>query len=642
MNFLQGLSAGVDVNVDISVGGSAQMSSAAQMQTIAASSTVVEKVTTTSAHVDVSSLQTDIEKYKKESINLKEQLKKLNEIISKQSKEISVFKQQKAAQIQSQTTTMITTTTSATDAAKIAELQRAVNEWVEENKRDDKKILEQDVMIQQQVLDIERLNKAIEYNTLEYRKEIAALNEKLKRAHDSLKASEGDDVSDKTKIFNLNNELQELKIKINLVEQRYQSSDTEVKKIQADYEAEITLHTEAKSKIVTLTNDLNSTKEAVEDKDREIERMKRNQNESDAEIVKLKVENENKVKLTKELNIEIDSCRDREKKAKDASKTYIIKLQEAEEKAKKLEIQVNSQKNLLGDFNKARDVMVAKITSLEKLNGVLQSKNLELEDIFKRTDKRLKEEEAKDIEDIRQIKELTEKVAEFGKVIEDYKRGDVAEHTQIKVLNEQLTALNAQMKIMQTKQEEQAKIINEKVVIIDRKNAIIMTLKKIMIELKGQLEKAHSLSLSFQIKKEERVEEREAMTASVKVSAEYKRLELEVTGNLRAIEAREAKITELIAENEKIVKELAAVRAEFEVAAKKCAILEAQLKSDQSEMVSLKAHQAEINMSASVSMEKEKSFFKSAEESVTTYREEINHTFNEITGVVTQIEEQLV
>ena len=197
MNFMKGITASADIDVNINFGSANAVSSVIE-KSGEAKTTVIEKTTVIKSEVQGQSNEwtVQIEKFKKENANLRNQLMQVQKVLGSQTKEINQLKQSKATELHMMSTTIQTTSTIKTDQTKMAELQAQINSFIEENKRDDAQIAQQKVQIDQLYIQIHSLEANLDDTLKKSAREVSQWSEKYNALKAKFDTSSGDDVED--------------------------------------------------------------------------------------------------------------------------------------------------------------------------------------------------------------------------------------------------------------------------------------------------------------------------------------------------------------------------------------------------------------------------------------------------------------
>lgn len=647
MDFMKGLVKEGGINVSVSMTGgvdTAQASGALQSAT-GTTSQVIQKTTVIKEKVveDASAFKTQIEKLTKENATLRTQVEKMTKIMATQSKELNGYKQSKATELQQMTTTIQTTSqVSSSEQTRMAELQAQIQKFAEENKRDDAQISSMKLTIDQQNIRIHSLETTIAENTDASQKKIAHVKEKLAAAMEKLKAFSGDDVADKQKAIDLEIQVKKLKDHLDVQTNNAVENAKTAEKWKADYLKETEVTSELRRQIDELTRARDSLNVEKEEQGKELEDAKKAARESDDKLEAQIMEINKLTKSLKDATRDFDAQKEKTKKAAKDLDAANKNARDADEKFRKSEVKCRDLDSQLQEKCRGFEVLKAKVQNLEPLCQKLQDRIVELENELKNVKDRLDFELQQDVKEQEQINDLTNKLTEKIKEIEKMQMGDAEGRSKVELLSTQITTYTTQITVWRTKSEEAQKALEEREATLAQKNLTIDRLRKLIAGLKNELEMMQELAMKFEINSIQTEVSKEKSAESVTISAEYKKLELEAAEHKQISLQSEQRAAQFRAENERLVAQLADQNAALEKLKNELSVLKTDLELEKTEKAALKAEKQQLSLNASKSVEKEVSFFKSAEEHVTTYRDEIGKAYNSITMTFSEIEHEIL
>lgn len=622
----------------------AQASGALQSAT-GTTSQVIQKTTVIKEKVveDASAFKTQIEKLTKENATLRTQVEKMTKIMATQSKELNGYKQSKATELQQMTTTIQTTSqVSSSEQTRMAELQAQIQKFAEENKRDDAQISSMKLTIDQQNIRIHSLETTIAENTDASQKKIAHVKEKLAAAMEKLKAFSGDDVADKQKAIDLEIQVKKLKDHLDVQTNNAVENAKTAEKWKADYLKETEVTSELRRQIDELTRARDSLNVEKEEQGKELEDAKKAARESDDKLEAQIMEINKLTKSLKDATRDFDAQKEKTKKAAKDLDAANKNARDADEKFRKSEVKCRDLDSQLQEKCRGFEVLKAKVQNLEPLCQKLQDRIVELENELKNVKDRLDFELQQDVKEQEQINDLTNKLTEKIKEIEKMQMGDAEGRSKVELLSTQITTYTTQITVWRTKSEEAQKALEEREATLAQKNLTIDRLRKLIAGLKNELEMMQELAMKFEINSIQTEVSKEKSAESVTISAEYKKLELEAAEHKQISLQSEQRAAQFRAENERLVAQLADQNAALEKLKNELSVLKTDLELEKTEKAALKAEKQQLSLNASKSVEKEVSFFKSAEEHVTTYRDEIGKAYNSITMTFSEIEHEIL
>ena len=647
MDFAKGLIPGVEISGNISLSGGIDPSkvTGGLASATAATSQIIQKTVVVKEKVveDSSAFKVQIEKLTKENTSLRSQIEKMTKIMASQTKELTAFKQSKAGELQQMSTTIQTTTqVSAADQSKMAELQAQMQKFVEENKRDDAQIASMKLTIDQQNIRIHSLETLNAENAEASLKKVNKVKEKLAAAMEKLKAFSGDDVADKQKVIDLEVQVKKLKDHLEIQTKNAEENATTAEKWKADYLKEADVSAELRKQVEDLTREKGNLTTERDELNTNIETLKKAASEADDELNKERAEVTRINKCFKDAKAEADSAKEKVKKLKTEVEGSSGKVRDAEEKARKADVKCRDLEAQLQEKSRGFEVLKAKVQTLDPLNQKLQDKIIQLENELKNVKDRLNFELEQDVKEQEQINDLTNKLSDKIKAIEKMEMGDAEGRSKVEFLTTQITTLTTQITTWRTKAEETKKALDDKENLLVLKNQTIDRLRKLIAGLKNELEMAQDLSMKFEINKTQTEICSESVSQSIMVSAEYKKLELAAEELKKQSLQCEQRAAQFRDENEKLTAKLAEQNGAMDKLMNQLNALKVDFEAEKNEKMALKAEKEQLTVNASQSHEKATSFFKSAEESVTTYRDEIGKAYSSIAMTFSEIEHEIL
>jgi chromosome segregation ATPase len=630
-----GVSGGIDTS---KLTGMMASASSATSQVIQSSTVIKEKKVE-----DVSGFKLQIEKLSKENTSLRGQVEKMTKIMASQTKELTTYKQAKATELKQMTTTIQTTTqVSSAEQSKMAEMQAEISRWVEENKRDDAQIASMKLTIDQQNIRIHSLETTITENTEASNKKISHLKEKLEAAIAKIKVSTGDDVADKQKLIDTELQIKKLQDHLNVQTNNATQNQITADKWKLDFENESNVSADLRRQLDEVTRSKESTNTELTDLKDEFEIFKKKLQDTEGQLSTTQDDLRKATKNHASAQEDADRQREKVKKVNKDLEAALAKSRDSEEKCRKADIKCRDWESQFQEKSRGFEVLKTKVQSLEPLCLKLQEKIVALENELKNVKDRLDFELKQDVKEQEQISDLTNKLTEKISDIEKMQMGDAEGRSKVELLTTQITTYTTQITVWRTKAEEQAKALEERESLLVQKNITIDRLRKLIAGLKNELEMAHELSLKFEINSIQTETSKMSASESIMVSAEYKKLELEAEEHKKLSIQAEQRLAQFRDENEKLVAKLADINAQLEKLTNQLNVMKTDLEVEKNEKIALKAEKEQFTLNASKSVEKEASFFKSAEEHVTTYRDEIGRAYHSISMTFAEIEHEIL
>ena len=628
----------VEANVDINVGSI--MESSSSSSTTTTTNSFGSRIT---GQMDF--LKSETERYKKENDSLKSQLSKHVTIINSQAKQIGDLKQEKAHMIQkSMTITSSTTTSSTEEKAKIAEQQSVIQGWIEENARDDAKIAEQDLQIGHLKVRIDTLEEQLRFSTIQYEGRIKTITEENKRLNDRMSESQNNDIDDATKISNLHKAMDKLREELAAHDNMLKQYEENANHFRIDLETKCADYITIEKEKDSLTFKLDTSKKNVEDKELEIADLNSKIKELEERIVTLEVTVAQKEKRFNDAEAKVISLNEKIKTANANSEKFIEKAKRAETDLTTVTFKITGLERTLVEQKKLADMMKSKADNADLKVSTFEKKIIELQDLIKKREAELKEIKAQDVNEDKELEFYKKLAAQKEEEANKLKVEDVDDKTLHKSQTQQIHILTEQTRRLTDMIEKmKVTIANYEVVIANFKNKFIL-LKKLFTDLKDEMENAHGLSAKFEIKKESTTSysESEKTKDKVETSAEYKSLQLDIQQHTHELESERVAHLTAIASIEAMSKELAQARGELELIKRQYQTVSVQLDQEKSLAVKYFEEKRTFTFSQTKEVEKERSYFQSAVESVTTYKDDINRLYGTISISFANIENELI
>lgn len=639
----------VEATITINTGG---LMSAAQSATTHAHTASSSHTTTTTSSTSFENritgqmefFKSEADKFKKENENLKLQIQKHSTIINTQAKTISELKQEKTLMLQKQISATSTTTSSADDKAKIAELTRRIDEVCSDDVADKTKINNQEIEIGQLKVKIDQLEIRLRDTIMTYEAKITTLSDENRRLNSRISSSLSNDVDDATKIKNLHLELDKLRDELAARDVMLHQYEENVNhwKFECETRSSQMISIEKEKDSVNLSLDM--AKHNVEEKDAELESLNAKFKEMEDKIVQYEVTIAQREKKIAEAEAKVNSLNEKVKTANTNSEKFLEKSRKSETELANILVKFNSTEKSAGENKKLYEMMKTKSDSLEVKASVLEKRNIELNDMIEKMKVSISDLKAKDIDEDKELENYRKLAAQKSLELEKLQTEDVTDKSVQKSQKDQIINLHLQIDKLTENMEKLKVTISERDKEITSLKAKILKLKELLGALKFEVENAHGLSMKFEIKKEttSSVHEAERTKERVETSAEYKSLKLEVEQHMQAIETEKAAKFFAIQSCESLNKELANVKADLENSKRQLELLSVQLEQEKSVSAKYFEEKKSFTMSSSKEVEKEKQCFQSAIETVSTYKDDITKVYGSINVQFSVIDKELM
>ena len=595
-------------------------------------------------------LKAEVEKYKKESESYKAQAQKFQAIVGSQAKQVSDLKAEKNALItkhatsSSTTSTTITSTTTASseDRAKVAELQKIIKEWEQENSRDDSKIAEQELKINHLNVSISTLEDKLRVVTIQYEQRIITLTEEIKRLQERVSSSQSNDVDDATKISNLHKENDDLRDQIASFNSLMKQQDETANHWKLKFETSSTTLISKEKDVESLQFTIDNLKSNLKDKESDIEGLNSKVSSSEQETDTLKITIAQREKKIKDLEEKITSLNEKVKTANNNSEKFIEKAKKAETELSSFTFKMSAFEKCSNENKKLAEMWKSKFEFNEMTNSSLEKKIIELTDTIKKRDQEIKTLKEIDEQEDKEFQKTKAILDEKLKEIEKWKNEDATDDARINLLNSEKTMLKKEIQDLHSERDHLKVVITtleEKVTMYAAK---IELLKRLIFEIKSLSFNAQELSTRFEIKKETQITEIDRERTKIESSAEYKSLKLEVEQHSHEVLTLKSAKEQALANMESLSKELIAVRAEIEALKNEKVVIVAQLDQEKSMSAKYFEEKKTVSFSMTKDVETEKAYFKSAVETVSTYKEDINRAYSTIASSIAAIEKEFI
>jgi chromosome segregation ATPase len=642
----------IEATVTINTGGllSAAQTAASTASAHSSAHTSSSTTTTTSTTFEnritgqMEFLKTETEKFKKENENLKAQITKHLSIINNQAKQISELKNEKTVMLKTQASTTITTTTSSDDKAKIAELQRKIEEVCSDDVADKTKINNQELEIGHLKVKVETLESKLTATTMAYEARVNTLTAENKRLNERVSMSQTNDVDDATKIKNLHAEVDKLNAELGARDTLLKQIEENVNHWKLEFEGKCQQFVMMEKEKDSINLSLDMTKHNVEEKDAELTSLNAKFKEIEDKEVILEATITQKEKKILELDAKVTSFNEKVKTANSNSEKFLEKARKAEIDLANATFKIVGLEKATTENKKLADLFQAKAEGFESKITTYEKKIIELTDLVKKREQEISELKSQDLNEDRELKMAKERALQAEKDLEKMKTEDVDDKTIAKVQKERILALEHQIKqVHEINEKQKVTITTHEAEIASLKDKIVL-LKKLVADLKVEIENVHGLSMKFEIKKEVTSSsvQVEKMKETVMQSSEYKSLQIQVEQHEHELATEKNAKALALANCEAMAKDLAEVKTELESLKKQYQAAVSQLEHEKSMSLKYFEEKKSFSSSSSKEVETSKQCFQSAVETVSTYKEDIHRSFVNINSQLANLEKELI
>lgn len=592
-------------------------------------------------------LREDADKYKQEIANLKttneklkSQLAQLQKLLSSQSKQISELKTSNATLIQQSTMTTTTTTISSSESSQTALLQANYEKLLGDYKRGEATISTQQITISELTTKVNYFeSRARELETGSTQR-IRSLEDELARTKEELRVSKSDDESDHRKHEENAREIVSLRAQLAETQRREADLAQSSSKWKLEYEQHVTTTTTIQRDYESIKMKLSNLNMTLNEKMEELKRAESTKRDNEEEIGRLTTQVKQRDSRLKELESRIASYNEKVKVLTESSEKYLERAREAEEKQAKTEMKLKEAENKMGEMTKGFDILKVQLANATGMSGKMTTRITELETIIRRKEEKLNEFENERKKGEQQVNQLNHLLMEKSKEIEGWKSEDASDNAKIESLGKTLGEYSMVIKAWEEENKRDDAMIASQAAELKKRDEKIAKCKTLIHNLKQELDAAHSLSLKFEIKRQEKVEER--TVEREQLVTEVKKATMALEDYKRNVASSESACREIRTQNEKIATELGVLRMEMEKLKALNQTLQTDLNEEKRQKQSLIQDKQTVSIEKTKEVEKERSYFKSAEEHVATYRTDINKKYNQISTLFSQVEQELV
>ncbi len=639
MDFLGKLSKKIEVDINF---GQEHEHEHHHEQTRTVEKTTTVKVVDERIMMELTNSKNDVARLTQEKEGLKSQLMQLQKMIGGLNKSVHDLKQSNTDLMNQLTSKAAAASGSEEDKKRMDDMQRQIQSWVEENNRDDAEIAGLKLTVDRLNVTIVGLNDQLKVTKDQYEKRIQTLEDENKRTIQELRSSQSNDVSDATTIMDLKKQLEDVKQKSQLVENMMKEKDSQIGKWKTEYESKSTLIITLQKQVEETNLTIVNLRQEVGDKTTALDQTTQYKKDTDEELVRLNLQVTKKDRRIKELEERIKVMEDRVKQANDNYEKSLIKVKESNEALMNLNVKYGDLSKLKDEMTKGIDILTTKVNNYEASAGSYNARILELQDIVQKRELEIKNMTDKDRMEDEELKSAKAALDIKMKEIEGWRMEDASDNSKIAELTKMLKDNEARILSLQQENKDANVTIVELRKELDVKRAKIATCKNHLAELKKQLDEAHSLSLKFNIKREEKTEEHERVHEKEQLMAQYQKVQVQMEEVMKSSASMKAACDEIRKQNDNLTRELAAARAELETIKKQNEVLKIDLTEEKKHTQSMVQEKESFSLQRSKEVEKERSYFKSAEESVSTYRDDINKMYNTIATSFNAAEKELI
>jgi chromosome segregation ATPase len=546
--------------------------------------------------------------------------------------------------LQKQISTTVTTTTSSDDKAKIAELQRKIDEVCSDDVADKTKINDQELEIGHLKVKVETLESKLTATTMAYEARVGTLTAENKRLNERISSSQTNDVDDATKIKNLHAEVDKLNAELGARDTLMKQVEENVSHWKLEFEGKCQQLIMMEKEKDSINLSLDMTKHNTEEKEAELNSLNAKFKEIEDKEVILEATITQKEKKVLELEAKVNSFNDKVKTANANSEKFLEKARRAEVDLASATFKIAGLDKVATENKKLADLFQAKAEGFESKITTYEKKIIELTDLVKKREQEISELKSQDLSEDRELKMAKERALQAEKDLERMKTEDVDDKTIAKVQKERILALEHQIKqVHEINEKQKVTISTHETEISNLRNKIVL-LKQLLADLKIEIENVHGLSMKFEIKKEVTSSsvQVEKMKETVMQSSEYKSLQIQVEQHEHELASEKNAKALALANCDSMAKDLAVVKAELESIKKQYQAAVSQLEQEKSMSLKYFEEKKTFASSSSKEVETSKQCFQSAVETVSTYKEDIQRSFTSINSQLSNLEKELI